>query len=126
MLDLSSYGVNDCTVSDMRLDGSAGGLTVTSGQGMHSGILCSLRRYIARVSLYDIWGWTLWIAGSDSAYTRVIYQLQLALNYKGNGQRQACAFNNGRYRWRYSSNSEPAPQVATQAALLLKISTSLF
>ena len=75
IFDLASSLVTDCTVTDMRIDGSAGSLPSglqTSTSANFSGILCSLRDEIARVSLYDIWGYALWISDTKAAYVRVI------------------------------------------------------
>ncbi|MBV8808673.1 MAG: hypothetical protein JO033_08360 [Acidobacteriaceae bacterium] len=74
IFDLQRPAVTDCAVTDMRIDGSAGSLQETDGtkSANYSGILCSARDEIARVSLYDIWGFGLWIFGQKAANARVL------------------------------------------------------
>jgi hypothetical protein len=72
IFDLESYMVTDCTISDMLINGSAKNLPGTAAQSnLYSGILCSARDEIARVRLFDIWGFGLWIE-SQAPYTAVV------------------------------------------------------
>jgi hypothetical protein len=72
IFDLQSPSVTDCAVTDMRINGSAGSIQLSMGSSNYSGILCSLRDEIARVSLFDVWGYGLWISDTKAAYARVI------------------------------------------------------
>ncbi|MGA8576066.1 MAG: glycosyl hydrolase family 28-related protein [Candidatus Cybelea sp.] len=72
MFDLASYSVKDCLISDLTIDGSAGQIQATMNAGSWSGILCSQRSIIERVSIYDVWGFGLWVFGDSASFTRII------------------------------------------------------
>jgi len=59
------YSVTDCLISDMRIDGSAGTLPGSVAKDLYCGIVCSARNLIERVSIYDVWGYGLWIFGQN-------------------------------------------------------------
>ncbi len=71
MLDLN-YSVTDCIISDMRIDGSAGTLPGSVAKDLYCGILCSARNLVERVSIYDVWGYGLWIFGQNAAWTTLV------------------------------------------------------
>ena len=73
MLDLGGATITDCSVRDLTIDGRASALTVTgnSSQG-YCGILAGIRSEITRVNIYDVWGYGIWIFGSNAEWVRVI------------------------------------------------------
>src|SRR5579863_8540057 len=74
MFDLQNFGVTDCMISDMRIDGNARSLTETNGTDpdLYCGILCSPRHLIERVSIFDVWGYGLWFNGADAEWTTLV------------------------------------------------------
>ena len=74
MFDLQSFSVTDCMISDMRIDGAARNLTSNNGTqpAPYCGVLCSARNLFERVSIYDVWGYGLWIFGQNAAWTTLV------------------------------------------------------
>jgi hypothetical protein len=74
MFDLPDYSVTDCAIVDLLINGAAGLLTSANGTDptKYSGILCSARNEIARVRIYDVWGYGMWIFGQKGEWTTVV------------------------------------------------------
>ncbi len=74
MLDFLAYGATDSTIEDMTINGAAGNLGQTdpTKSKLYSGVLCSARNFIERVSIYDVWGYGLWIFGSAAEWTTLV------------------------------------------------------
>jgi hypothetical protein len=73
MFDFQANAATDSMIADMRIDGAAGSLppSATNPQ-LYCGVLPSVRNLIERVSIYDVWGYGLWIYGTPSEWTTLV------------------------------------------------------
>jgi hypothetical protein len=72
VFDLAS-GVTDCAVENLTIDGNDRGQTSGSPMsGYAGGIRASAREFINRVSLYDIFGWSVWLGGQTSEHAELV------------------------------------------------------
>lgn len=66
-------GPNDCSVEDLTIDGNDRGQTTSEpSKGAAGGINCSAREFVNRVSLYDIFGWSVWFGGQSSQLAQLV------------------------------------------------------
>lgn len=65
-------GVKYCAVENLTIDGNDRGQTNAPPLDYAGGIRACQREIVSRVSLYDIFGWSVWLSGQGSEYAELI------------------------------------------------------
>ncbi|MGC2405897.1 MAG: glycosyl hydrolase family 28-related protein [Candidatus Cybelea sp.] len=67
-------GATECSVENLTIDGNDRGQAASNPPAANSagGINCSAREFVNRVSLYDIFGWSIWFGGQSSEEAQLV------------------------------------------------------
>lgn len=67
-------GVTDCSLKNLTIDGNDRGQPASNPPAPNSagGINCSAREFVNRVSLCDIFGWSIWFGGQSSEEAQLV------------------------------------------------------